>query len=441
MVPRTDTGLVQRRNRIIANQRFTGRTHINSKWRETRMPLSMILYATCLHHFLLLLADTLPALWIGRHKRFVPVLAYADDVKIFVTQPAAFTAIQRAIQCYESATGALINLRKSKATALGKWAAPATDLGIGFQDHINVLGVTFKPSIAQSIKDNWIGVICAVRAQAKTACAGNLSLAQRLHYVQMCLLTKLWYVAQIFPLSTRLARQLTTVCTWFIWKGAAFMVPISILQRPKEEGGWNMPNTELKCKTLLYNRIQLMGSRGNSVLTELRIWDPTTKPANPTNQQQISFTLPHLRPYAMDMAYITPLGTEETRKHFKRRTYTVLLYMAETVLGDNELPVVRKHPQNHCKRIWTNHHSPAVTDTLTSTWYTAVHDLIPTNVRLASIHLTETISCNRCGQPDSLQQRIADCGEGPIIWNWTREKRADTPYGPLTHTTVVAAPA
>jgi hypothetical protein len=63
-----------------------------------------------------------------------------------------------------------------------------------------------------------------------------------------------------------------------------------------------------------------------------------------------------------------------------------------------------------------------MTDTLTSTWYTAVHDLVPTNVRLAAIHLTETKSCNRCGQLDSLQHRITDCGEGPIIWNWTRAK-------------------
>jgi hypothetical protein len=139
----------------------------------------------------------------------------------------------------------------------------------------------------------------------------------------------------------------------------------------------------------------------------------------------------------MDMAYVTPLGTDETRKHFKRRIYTVLLHMAETVLGHSEPRIGRKHPEIHWKRVWTNLHSPGVTDTLTSTWYIAVHDLIPTNVGLAAIHLMDAISCNRCGQPDSLQHRITDCGEGPVIWNWTRAKvglilRMDPKHTPRT---------
>ena len=47
---------------------------------------------------------------------------------------------------------------------------------------------------------------------------------------------------------------------------------------------------------------------------------------------------------------------------------------------------------------------------------------VPTNDRLAAIHLTDTHNGSRCGQPDSLQHRIMDCKEGPTIWNWTREK-------------------
>jgi hypothetical protein len=184
-----------------------------------------------------------------------------------------------------------------------------------------------------------------------------------------------------------------------------------------------MPNIQLKRKTLLYNRIHSAGSRGKSVSTELlRIWDLTSKPANPLNVPQIPSTLPHLRPYAMDMAYVTRLGTDETRKRFKRSIYTMLLHTAKRVLGRSEPRIVRKHPEIYWKRIWTNLHTPGVTHTLKTTCYTTVHELIPTNVRLAAIQLTDTISCNRCGQPDSLQHRITDCGEGPIIWNWTRAK-------------------
>ena len=82
------------------------------------------------------MTDILPPLRIGQRKQYIPVLAYADDVTFFVTQPAAFTDIQQAIQHYERATGALLNPRKSKALAFGKWAAPATALRVDFEDHI-----------------------------------------------------------------------------------------------------------------------------------------------------------------------------------------------------------------------------------------------------------------------------------------------------------------
>jgi len=50
------------------------------------------------------MTDILPPLQIGQRKQYIPVLAYADDVTVFVTQLAAFTDIQQAIQRYERAT-------------------------------------------------------------------------------------------------------------------------------------------------------------------------------------------------------------------------------------------------------------------------------------------------------------------------------------------------
>ena len=58
---------------------------------------------------------------------------------------------------------------------------------------------------------------------------------------------------------------------------------------------------------------------------------------------QVPSTLPYLHQYAVDMAYVTPYSMDETRKHFKRRTYAVLLRMAEAALGPSEPRIVRKH--------------------------------------------------------------------------------------------------
>ena len=72
--------------------------------------------------------------------------------------------------------------------------------------------------------------------------------------------------------------------------------------------------------------------------------------------------------------------------------------------------------------MWKNLHSRALSDSPTSTWYVTVHDIFPTNDRLAAIHLTPISACPNCGQEDSIQHRITDCGEGPVVWNWTRMK-------------------
>jgi hypothetical protein len=135
-----------------------------------------------------------------------------------------------------------------------------------------------------------------------------------------------------------------------------------------------MPSIEFKCKTMLYNRILMIGSRDGSVLMELmRIWDLPSKPRNPPNIYQVPSTLPYLRQYAVGMAYVIPYSTDETRKHFKRRIYAVLLRMAEAVLGPSEPRIVRKHPENNWKHILTNLHTTGLTDTLKSTWYDIHH--------------------------------------------------------------------
>jgi len=129
------------------------------------------------------------------------------------------------------------------------WSQPATALGIEFHDQVTILGITYRTTIAKSVKNSWAGVLRSIRAQARKAYARTLCLAQRLPYVHRCLLSKIWYLAQILPPTKEHVQQLTTVCTWLIWQGAIFRVPVSTLQLPKEQGGWALANTDVKCKT------------------------------------------------------------------------------------------------------------------------------------------------------------------------------------------------
>jgi hypothetical protein len=67
---------------VQINGTLTGPISIQSDVRQG-CPLSMILYAACLHPFLHSMADFLPPHRIGQPIRCIPVLVYADDVTAF----------------------------------------------------------------------------------------------------------------------------------------------------------------------------------------------------------------------------------------------------------------------------------------------------------------------------------------------------------------------
>jgi hypothetical protein len=235
---------------VQINGALAGPISIHSAVRQG-CPLGMVLYALCLHPLLRTLEHHLPSFKIGHRTCSFPVVAYADDIKVFITRPEDFTIILQAVRSYEQATGARLSRKKSKALVIGPWTEPATALGIEFHDQATNLGVTFGTTIVKSFKDSLAGVLRTVRAQARKAYARNLCLAQRIQYVHLWLLAKIWYLAQVFPPTTVHVQQLTTVCSWFIWLGATFRVPVSTLQRPKEHGGWALAIIDVKCRTLL----------------------------------------------------------------------------------------------------------------------------------------------------------------------------------------------
>ena len=108
-----------------------------------------------------------------------------------------------------------------------------------------------------------------------------------------------------------------------MWQGAIFRIPVMTLYRPKEEGGWGFPNISAKCRTLLYNRIQMMGEKDGTVLSEqVSNLDLNHTLANPPYVARISPKLVHIRQYAMDMAYVLPYNAADTLKAFKQRIMT-----------------------------------------------------------------------------------------------------------------------
>ena len=158
-------------------------------------------------------------------------------------------------------------------------------------------------------------------------------------------MAKIWFIAQILMPTRAHAQQLTSICRWYIWQASIFRVPITTLQRPKQEGGWNLPNIELKCRTLLYNRIQINGGTDGTVMAHLfNTWDIRTLLPNPPQRNRIPKKLEYLQQYTIDMAYVPPQTQPDSRHTFKRRIYSTLIHMSKNENPECEMRITRKNP-------------------------------------------------------------------------------------------------
>ena len=71
----------------------------------------------------------LPGIRLGQSDPSAKVVAYADDVMIFVTSTADIPIIQETLRSYEEASGARVNTRKSKVARLRSLGHLPTDNG------------------------------------------------------------------------------------------------------------------------------------------------------------------------------------------------------------------------------------------------------------------------------------------------------------------------
>jgi hypothetical protein len=149
------------------------------------------------------------------------------------------------------------------------------------------------------------------------------------------------------------------------------------------------------------------GLRDSCRLTKMEHNRNSRKPPHISN---IPSKLLHVRQYTLDVAYVGPQRTNETMSKQRSHIYGTLRDKQINTEKNDEILVVRKYPDVNWKHLWINLHRARISDNQRSTWYMVIHDLIPTNNRLAAVNLTETNRCSTCDDIDTAQHRLTQCG-------------------------------
>jgi len=116
-------------------------------------PLSTQLFALCLNPLIQTLERRLKGIQIGRGHAKMAVIAYADDVTIFLTSPVDVRKLQETLLIYEAATGAKVNMRKSRALALGTWDTTTQIMDIPYHTDVKIMGLHFTNKVNTSANE------------------------------------------------------------------------------------------------------------------------------------------------------------------------------------------------------------------------------------------------------------------------------------------------
>jgi hypothetical protein len=142
-------------------------------------PPTLLSFTLCLNPLIHGLEQQLHGVRIPRQQNKTAVVAYADDISILVTTPDT-TIVKDAVQCFERATGAVLNISKSKALAVGTRGTSRMVMDIPYSDEIKVLGFRMTKSLAQPGTASWTRITTLIRNQARDVYCRDLVMAQRI---------------------------------------------------------------------------------------------------------------------------------------------------------------------------------------------------------------------------------------------------------------------
>ena len=423
-ITRLRTLFLETKSAININGHITRYIPISHSIRQG-CPLSSILYAIYLDPLLHAIHQALLRNDTTSRKHSTKIVAYADDLTIVLHNQQEATIVQTVLTQFERASGAEINKLKSAIIKIGRNTEDIDMMNISIKPTVKILGINFQATTRGTTENTWTKIINTIKQQSRDVYRRDLTLQQRIQYVNTYLLAKIWYVAQFYTPPVTIIRQLNTTISYFIWKGSIFRVPISTLQKTKHEGGLDLINPMSKCRAMCLLRFMELYYKNEPTTKELIKQCQLIFPSdNPPNRRTKLKDYEYLQWTQNDSAYVKARTSHESITAYKKRIYKTLYETTHDPTVIAPIRVMKYWPQVDWNTIWKNLWQTPVSDQTRSLWYEVVHDLIPTRQRLQAIRLAPSDACVRCKETDTIQHRLTQCGDARTQWRWTQSKIA-----------------
>lgn len=381
-------------SKVLYNGLLTKNIRMKSSVRQG-CPLSMAFFILYIEPLIRKISSSIKGCFIDNS--FCKVIAYADDINIFIRDDEEFDKILEIIDNFSLYAKIKLNIKKSSYMRLNNCRTGPHLLKE--TDTLKILGVEMCRTYGDTVNSNYSNVIKSIKYLIVLHQRRHLNIFQKTWILNYLILSKLWYLSQVYPPNNCHIAQIKTFCRNFIFKGVGiFKVCLNQLYLNVEKGGLALIDAESKMKSLFIKNI--LQRDQSSRRDDFMIMQEHSSTVTRNTREWIRMGLD-----------IENLGMDLTCK----RIYTFLLDKQN--IAPN---IVKKYPNKSWDICWKNLNSNFISSEEKHFLFLFLNETIATKCKLFDKKISGTVNnlCEFCGGIDTLEHRIKLCANSKNIWEW-----------------------
>lgn len=408
-------------SQIKVNGKLTKQFKIKRSVRQG-CPSSMALFCITIQPFINLLLKKLKG--INIYNSVFKIASFADDLTVAITKKEELNTVKNCIDKYCSFSGAEINKKKCELIRAKQNKDIYNADWLTEKDHVKILGITIGKTFAQTQTKTWDQINLKIMNILYENKWRNISLLEKVEFIQTFALSKMWYVASVLPIKTCMEQKIMKHINFFLWSGDIFRIAKEKCYLPPEKGGIGLIHLKAKCDALLFLSAEraIAGKGSKSLEAMLKYYKNIHGESLPY--------WPNVVKLNTGISYM--LGLVLYGKNYEEENLTCKDIYKQNMeaLGYGEKVVVTapgsiniEHARNVC---WANVYDcinfKLVDKSIRSTWIKIAHNIYATKVRRKNIGLTNDDTCDICGERDTLFHRLTTCGIAKDTVQWVFDK-------------------
>ena len=386
--------------------------------------LSPLLYVLCIEPFACRIREDfhIQGFKIGNSGAESRISMYADDCSFTVMNLSSVSKILNISEIYGLASGAKLNKQKCWGLLLGNWGDIKKDLyGIQWTKvSVKICGVKFGNN--DFVNETWDGVWGKFKNVIKLNNIRNLRLFGKGVVVNVLALSKLWYVAAVFPIESKIIDKFTSEIFSFLWGNKTECLKREVLFNRCNQGGINLVNIAIKIQAFSVLHISKFLYGDYCKWKDIALYwlkldlRQYLDPVFVSNNIPFSYTKPQFYKCALlnFKNFVAKFPNIDIQSLTVKKIYTLLLR------DDIKIPrIVNVFPQINFDRVFTNISNNALSSEARDVSFRIAHHILPVNDYLCSMNIVKSPLCVFCkSKRESLAHLFYECPFTNPLWTY-----------------------